>query len=114
MGFSGAQIPSFPEPDIDLALKYKVLQVSQLKGVCTVVGSSLLAPKRSPGMHLLFSLVGTYPAGGEVSGLSAKLIDLGFRDIGTFLCLLELMLSFTEFGEVSIGLFILKPKSPGR
>lgn len=90
---------------------------SQLKSVCTAVEASPLAPKRSPGMHLLFSPVptrATYPAGGEVAGLSAKLIDLGFRDIGAFLCLLELMLSFTEFGEVSIGLFVLKPKRPGR
>lgn len=68
-------------------------------------------------MHLLFSLVragATYPAGGEVAGLRAKLTDLGFRDIGAFFCFLELMLSFTEFGEVSIGLLVLKPKSPGR
>lgn len=56
----------------------------------------------------------TYPAGGEVAGLSPKLIDLRFCNIGSFFSLLELMLSFSEFGEMSVGLFILKPKSPGR
>lgn len=56
----------------------------------------------------------TYPAGGEVSGLSTKLIDLRFGNIGALLSLLELMLSFPELGEMSVGLFILKPERPGR
>ena len=55
-----------------------------------------------------------HPAGGEVAGLGAKLVDLRFCNISTFLRLLELVLSFAEFGEMRIGLFILKPKSPGK
>lgn len=69
------------------------------------------------GAHLLpqpVVLGTTYPAGGEVAGLGTKLIDLRFCNISTFFCLFELMLSFAEFGEVGVGLFILKPESPGR
>lgn len=50
----------------------------------------------------------TYPAGGEVSGLRSQLIDLRFSNIGPFFSLLQLMLSFSELGEMSVGLFILK------
>lgn len=50
----------------------------------------------------------TYPAGGEVSGLRAQLIDLRFGNIGPFFSFLQLMLSFSELGEMSVGLFILK------
>lgn len=34
------------------------------------------------------------------------------RDVGTFLSFLQLVLSLPEFGEVNVGLFILKPKRP--
>lgn len=115
------QIPSFPEPETDQVLRHGDLQGSfQLKGVCITVGSSQLAPERQPWHALAVLHLGplvptgtTYPAGGEVAGLSAKLIDLRFRNISTFFCLFELMLSFAEFGEVSVGLLVLKPKSPG-
>ena len=52
----------------------------------------------------------TYPAGGEVSGLCSQLIDLRFGNIGPFFSLLQLMLSFSELGEMSVGLFILKER----
>lgn len=55
----------------------------------------------------------TYPAGGEVSGLCSQLIDLRFGNISPFFSLLQLMLSFSELGEMSIGLFILKASQVG-
>lgn len=113
------QTPSFPEPETDRVLKYGVLQGSfQLRRVCATVGSSQLArepqPLHAPAFLHLGPTGATYPAGGEVAGLSAQFIDLRFCDISTLFCLLELMLSFAEFGEVSVGLFVLKPKRPGR
>lgn len=82
------------------------------------MGSSQLAqepqPPHAPAFPHLGPAGATYPAGGEVAGLSAQLIDLRFCDVSSLFGLLELMLSFAEFGEVSVGLFVLKPQRPGR
>ena len=46
----------------------------------------------------------------DLPALCPQLVDLGLGNVSAFLGLLQLVLELAEFGEVDIGLFLLRRK----